>query len=79
MRKAKRLLWEYPQGRDNQVAYTIDQKQLGYKDVSGLYLARLTVYTAVILRVPEREGDFWTNFCTRTPLLGISYAYSSLI
>ena len=52
MRRAKRVLWEYPQGRDNQVAYTIDQKQMGYKDVSGIYLARPPVYTAVILRVP---------------------------
>ena len=31
---------------------------MGYKDVSGMYLARPTVYTAVILRVPERKGDF---------------------
>jgi len=55
MRKTKRLLWEYPQGRDNQVAYTGGQKQMVYKDVSGMYLARPT---AIIRRVPEREGDF---------------------
>jgi hypothetical protein len=35
-KKQKRVYWEYPQGRDNQVAYTLHQKQMGYKDVNGL-------------------------------------------